>query len=254
MDKKIAITTTAIVRPDIIKKTFESFRFFFGGRKNKNNHLFINIDNIGGEKGDINRIISTCYDYFSFVNINFEKNKPNFSKAFKWCWDQVDETFDYVFNLEDDWVLTNKKLQIKKLVDIMEKNKDLASLRLSYKSTSGLKIKQWNQYFPYTNQGIYECPKHLIKNCGFCGHPSLLNAKFVRSVSHLIDTNLNPEKQFHALNNRIVDEVLKWRWGVYTMSMNEKKPLIEDIGRDWIKKSGFKKKGIKAFFTEYEKI
>ncbi len=255
ISKKIAVTTTAVLRPEILERTFESFNNFLDGKNNPNIHLFLNIDNIGGTINDREKIIFLCQKYFQNFTLN-QPVAPNFSKAFKWCWEQVDNSFDYVFNLEDDWELTDQNLRIETLIEKMEQAPTMANLRLSYKivDTVELKLKQWNKFFSYNIDGFFECPERHIKNCGFCGHPSLFRAEFVRNVAKYINTKINPEKQFHHLNDKIIEEVLKWRWGAYVSDINSKIPLIKDIGRDWIKDSGLRKKGVKAFFTEYQAI
>lgn len=244
---KIAITTTAILRPYILDKTLKSFENFFKGH---NCTIILNIDNVGYENKE--------WDVFQVANRYFDKIVPNYCKtphfgaAFKWCWEQVGSEYDYVFNLEDDWLLNDKDLNIKSLITIMNKNKNLASLRLSYKPASGLTQKNWDRFFPYNICGYYQCLNRDRKNAGFCGHPSLITGSFVRKVTPMLYWNANPEKQFHYKED-IVNEVLKYDWGVYVTSFDMKEPLISDIGRDWISNTNFEKAGSKAFFTHYRK-
>ncbi len=66
-----------------------------------------------------------------------------------------------------------------------------------------------------------------------------------------IDTNLNPEKQFHHGPKEIMDEVLRWRYGVYAKPNQPN--VIADLGRKWMVEHRLRKKGNKAWFLEWEK-
>jgi len=136
------------------------------------------------------------------------------------------------------------------MIEILNDEKDLALLRLpQFKSTED-KMKNWDKFFPW-NGKYFECPDELRKVVGFCGHPSLIKGEFIKKCAPLLNMELNPEKQFHGDNQPLVDEVMKWRYGVFSKPNHP--AYIKDLGREWMLKNDLKKKGDKAWFTEWEK-
>lgn len=239
---KLDVTITACVRPDLLMKTLDSF--FLNLLWQADCRIIINVDPVGWSD-DPETMEKVCRYYSSEVISNFP-DRPGFGKAFKWAWDQAET--DYVFHLEDDWKLL-RKVSLSSMVEILEKNSDLASLRLPQFKTDGEKMKNWNLFFPWNGQ-FYECPKELRIGGGFCGHPSLIKGVFVQRCRILIDENKNPEKQFHTGNKELVAEHLRWRYGVYAYPGDSN--YIEDMGRKWVEYNGWKKKGSKAYFTVWE--
>lgn len=247
----IDITITAVMRPSIFGVTINSFfKNLFDDYLERGHrlHLIINIDPIGGE--DSKYFIKCLGNYLNMESINIPI-RASFPKAFKWVWSNVHVDADYVLHLEDDWELL-RKVGLLRLINILEEEKDLALLRLPAFYAGTHVMKNWNKFFPY-NGKYYECPEELKGGLGFCGHPSLIKAEFVRNtVKHLDDTR-NPEKQFHSRGNTpIMEEVRRWRYGVYGVPGDP--PLIRDIGRKWMVKNNFRKQGSKAHFINWEKV
>lgn len=247
----IDVTITATLRVHIFKKTIDSFfEYMFDDYKDAGHHLnlILNIDPVGNEhEYDFTPVI---FDRFDEILVS-RPAKPSFPKAFKYVWDRVHPDADFVFNLEDDWELL-QRINLLTIINIMEKEPDLGILRLAAFYAMGLKMKCWNKWFPY-NSRYYECPEELKTSVGFCGHPSLIRSEFVRNTVKHLDENRNPEKQFHSKGNTpIMQEIMKWRYGVY--SIPGANALIQDTGREWMLQNKFKKKGTKAFFTEWEKL
>lgn len=248
----VTITTTATIRPEIFKQTIDSFfKNMFDNYRNTGHqlNLVLNIDPIGGLVGYITDFANIIYNRFDHVLFNTPMI-PSFPKAFKKVWENIYEESNYVFNLEDDWELT-QSINLLNLINIMENEKDLGILRLAAFHAGENEMKNWNKYFPY-NGKYYECPEELKGGLGFCGHPSLIKAEFVRNTAKYLDKNRNPEKQFHSRGRTpIMEEVIKWRYGVYSIPGSD--PLIKDIGREWMIKNNFKKQGTKAYFVKWEK-
>lgn len=247
----IDVTITAVMRPSIFKTMINSFfKNLFDDylKKGHRLHLVINIDPVGGE--DSKYFIKCFSDYLVIESVNMPI-QASFPKAFKYVWSNVYADADYVFHLEDDWELL-QKVDLLKLINILEKEDDLALLRLPAFYAGNRFMKNWNKFFPY-NGKYYECPEELKTSVGFCGHPSLIKAQFVRNtVKHLDDTR-NPEKQFHSRGNTLImQEVVKWRYGVYGIPGSP--PLVRDIGRQWMVAQGYRKQGSKAHFTQWEKL
>ena len=242
----IEILMTATRRPEIVNRTLMSFK------KNLFSHIpakvIINIDPVG--PGTDNEVIEVVKQYFELKFVCLS-NVSNFSQAFKRVWQAAESRF--CFWLEDDWELI-RPVSLPEMIDLLDSNAYLASLRLPWVKTEENYMKNWKYKFPYVEMGLsgaFMCPQELKREVGFCGHPSLLNGLFVRRCANLIDINLNPEKQFHHGNDKLIQEVDDWNYGVFARPNDEK--AVEDIGRSWMVENGFKKKGNKAWFQEWEK-
>ena len=239
----IDITMVATRRPELIQETLGTFSSFFFSSDCR---LIINVDPVGKDIQSF-EIIDLCREYFQ--NITYRcPEESSFPKAFKWVWSQTDA--DFVFHLEDDWELL-RFVDLGKMIEIMKNNQDLAILRLPWKPTDIDSAKNWRYFFPW-NGDFFECPEKRKREVGFCGHPSLIRGKFVRNTVKHIDETRNPEKQFHHGPPEIMEEIDRWRYGVF--AEQNQTPAIRDIGRKWMIENNYRKVGSKAFFTEWEKI
>lgn len=237
---------TAVRRPEILKRTLHTFFMRCFAPVINKCRLIINVDPVGDDiaSHELNKIVSAYFKHY-IIGMPMEASFP---KAFKWTWDWA--TAPWVFHLEDDWELLTG-VDIMFMIELMEKFPNLASLRLPFFPSTERTMKNWNLFFPW-NGHFFECPVNLRQTAGFAGHPSLLRGDFVRNCAPLINVNLNPEKQFHGDNDRLVNEVLQWKYGVFGLPNHPK--VIKDIGGEWRNANKFQKKGPKAFFKEWEKI
>lgn len=240
----IDITMTATKRPAVLDVTLSSFkRHLF---KDTPCRLILNIDP-AGLPISAERVVKVAQKYFDCRVVRIP-SMASFPKAFHWAWSQA-VSADFVFNLEDDWELL-RSIDLGDMIKIMERNHDLAILRLPWKPLDKITSKNWKYFFPWNSQ-FFECPSRLKRSIGFCGHPSLIRGEFVRATVRYLNTEQNSEKQFHY-NHKIVTEVDKWRFGVY--GYPEQSAAIKDIGRRWMVGAGLKKAGSKAFFTNWEAV
>lgn len=248
----VDVAMTATMRVELLKKTISSFfACMFNGYVDGGNrlNLILNIDPIGIDDtpGKIGSYIDKIRHKFNKVIIR-HPSEASFPRAFKWVW--MNTGADYVFHLEDDWELM-MGVDLKDLIHTLEAESDLALLRLAAFHAGTTTMKNWNKFFPY-NGDYYECPDYMVGSVGFCGHPSLIKAEFVRNTVKFLDENRNPEKQFHSRGNtKIMQEVMRWRYGVYNTPGCP--PLVRDIGRKWMVDNGFRKRGSKAHFIQWEK-
>lgn len=247
----IVITTTATCRPEILERTFSSFRrnlFTDDVLKDIPVKLMINIDRTG--PGSIPDVINVCAKYFKDIKIAIPAT-PSFPRAFCWLWNEAagEPDAEFVFHLEDDWELM-RPVDLTRMISILRVSPLVQSLRLpAFHAYPGY-MKNWGNFFMWT--GNYYEPPEGEEWLGFCGHPSLIKAEFVRRCAPLIDPGMNPEKQFHRGNPALNAEFHKWKYVVYGEPADPL-PLIMDIGRDWMVENGYSKKGSKAFFTEWER-
>lgn len=241
----IDITMTATRRPEILRKTLDTFseKLFV---HLPDIRLIINVDPVGDDVRS-EEIVALCREYFA--NITYRcPDSPSFSKAFKWVWSMANA--DFVFNLEEDWALL-RPICLSRMIEIMHDAPDLAVLRLPWKRTDIDSAKNWKYFFPW-NGDFFECPEEHKREVGFCGHPSLVSGEFVRECVRHLDENKNPEKQFHHGSHEMMREIDLWRYGVF--SAQNSAPAILDTGRKWMIENNYRKSGSKAFFTAWEKI
>jgi hypothetical protein len=242
----LEITTTATRRPDVLDRTLKSFKenmlHDYPAR------IIINIDPVGYNCLGVD-IVDVCSKYFKEVKYRLA-DKPNFTEAFLWVWKQV--TGNFVFHLEDDWeLLDNVDLSV--MITCLEINKNLALLRLPAFRSDKHNMKCWNKFLDWNGQ-YFEVQEADRRRIGFAGHPSLIKREWIQKILPHMTTDKNPEKQLQFPEHNsasMLREILKWRYGVWAFP--ERPALIKDIGREWIAKHGWQKKGNKAFFMEWER-
>lgn len=244
--KTFDITTTATLRPDLLKRTFNSHIEHLFGDHIKKANLIINIDKIGCKKRKERKKVQKIMEYisslpFKRVSMNVS-DQPHFPSAICWCLSKIGEPL--TFHLEEDWELT-QKIDFEAMVREFENNETLAHLRLSaFNSTEKHQLKTWNKFCKW-NGSWYEVPHNLKGTIGFCGHPSLNRTSFLRFFYGIMDKSKNPEKQIKGN----YPEILRSRFGVFQKQLAP--ASIKDIGRQWMITHGFKKEGSKAWFTNW---
>lgn len=118
----------------------------------------------------------------------------------------------YILHLEDDWVLTDK-IEIKKIISDMISEKKKISVLRAYN---------------------YEYDKMPLS-------PSIISKDIYKSFCGNFDYNTNPEIQLRK--PFITKEMI---------TVIGKKPIVKDIGREWVDQTGLKKPNVKKDFTSYE--
>lgn len=263
MSVTIDIVTTATARPEIFKETLRSFYFglFLPAEPHIKIRHIINIDRVGCDKANMEAAIVNmrdCVDWAEDTRRNkapchtviHEAHPGNFPRAFKFLWDAVGPDTDFVFHLEDDWRLLHP-VSLSNMLRIMRKYPTLAALRLSAFKSEHTREKNWNLFLPW-NGVFFEMPEEL-RHLGISGHPSLIRGEFVRAVRPYLDGVSNPEKQIHSViggKTPLGAQLRRMQYGVY--HSQDSGPDIQDTGREWMKKAGYKKSGAKAVFTHWE--
>lgn len=217
---KIDITMSAVIRPLILDTTLQSFCENLFNQNKHEYRLIMNVDPIGD---DIRRksMIKTARKYFENIILN-EPENPGFTKAVIWCWSKV--TADYVFHLEDDWILLNK-IDMDSMIKILDKNSSLVSLRLS--KSKNIPNKQGRKL------GYQTYPKISL-------NPTLFKGGFIKTIVPLMDENLNPEKQLRIDTTRRGHYLSLWDHGIYVKESYDR--IVKDIGRNWMDNSKYTKK------------
>ena len=250
----INMTMTAIRRPELHERVLKSFcekMFYPAMEKDPKLEIIpsINIDPIGLDR-DYLKVINKYLNKWN-VEIN-EPDEAHFGWAFKVIWDWARAIGgDFTFHLEDDWELL-QPVDLLNLIRIMQKYPHLQILRLNAFSSGKLATKNWNKFIPW-NGVFFEVEPNDRGLLGFTGHPSLIRQSFVNEVAPKLNPDSNPEKQIKGKNPKFKhlfqDPYTYGVWGE-----RGKGPIVRDIGREWMIKNGYRKKGSKAYFTEYVKI
>jgi len=244
MLNKIDITITACRRRRILRRTLESFYDNLLWRKDVLTRIIINVDPVGDNE-DSMLSVDLCRDFTDDVVFRCP-DSPNFGKAFKWTWTKVDS--DWVLNLEDDWELLTV-VDIKDIFEILKKFQKLALLRFPFDAAGRNKIMAWSKVPFDWNGDYFECNE---KHWAYCGHPSVIKSAWIKRMLPLIKPELSPEKQFRASNPPLIKQVLEYDYGLFGGPYHD--PYIRDLGRNWMKKFGWKKTKRGHPFAVWEKI
>ena len=242
----ISVTMTATWRPEILERTLKSFFTNLWMLKDPRLKLIINIDPVGANKDKSGDIIEICSNYFREVKINRPKI-AHFPSAVRWVWTNSDSPF--IFHLEEDWELLYK-MDFENMLWCFIQNPKLAHLRFSIFRSTQLTCKNWKYFFTW-NGRYFQCPDKDKGTVGWCGHPSLNRGGFIRDCASQMDFNLNPEKQIKWHFPLIKPLIDQHDFGCF---IPQNSPAnIRDIGREWMIKNNFRKKGKnKEWFTEWE--
>ncbi len=236
---KIDITMTATLRPKILQQTLETVV----NNIVTNEHefrLIINIDP-SGEKIKQKIILKVAKTYFKDILYNYPK-QSSFSKAVKWVWGN--STAPYIFHIEDDWSI-NRKVDVTKMIGILDKYDKVSSLRLyKYKTPKGKVFSTFGCKWRYNEDGFY-IADGWQKQFGL--NPILIKRQFIDEVLPKMRDDVNPEKQFRASQKWMAPIIRKWKYALYTQP--RQLALVTDIGLGWRKKNKLVKPKGKPFLS-----
>ncbi len=217
-------TTTAMARPMIVNKTYESFSRNLKGINLKNCRLFINVDPL---PPDVKRknVVKVARKYFGEVHANFPE-KANYTAAYNWIWSKAETK--YIFNLEDDWGLT-KEISIESMLQYFEKYPKLMEVALrAYK-------------YRYLS-----CPTS----------PSIMHERYYKAVGGKLNEKFNPESQLRGKNFGIEMPAkslkISYKGKIIVYPERVKQVVLKDLGRLWLQRSNYAKpKMSKKLFTTW---
>jgi hypothetical protein len=247
------VTCTATLRPELLLETLVSHKENLFRNTTTSAKFIINIDCVGSEDvdsklGDILRIINSQ----GFAAVSYRvANEPHFPTAFRYVMTEACQlNTPLIFHLEEDWKLL-MPINFLDMIGWFYTKRRLAHLRLSQFKGEVNTMKCWNKFIEW-NGDWYGIDGTLRREIGWAGHPSLNRKRWMQKVLDYIDWDHNPEKQIKGRKfghpmNELLDE---WEFGVY--HPRSAPPAVEDIGRAWMTKNGYIKKGNKAWFTNWE--
>jgi hypothetical protein len=160
----IAVTTTAVLRPEILERTYSSLRTNVLG--NRDVPLYINVDPIGN--GSVGEVYSVARKYFDRVTM-IVPDSPNFARALQRVWGFAKD-HQYILHIEDDW--TFEKIDLEEVAQYMDlHNVEQAGFRASLRCFH----------------------RSLVLS------PSLLNGSYVKGIVDKIALDKNPEEHLRTL-------------------------------------------------------
>jgi hypothetical protein len=230
----IDVCTTAMCRPKLVEKTYQSFTDNLKGVDWKNSTLYVNIDPFPHDDGPeweemkkkAVQLIKMAETYFGTVKARCPK-VPNYTSAYAWIWGNA--TQKIILNLEDDWAL-NREVDIMELVESFEQCKTLYEVVL----------RAYNYHYPCT-----------------CTSPALLHRRYYGKVASKFDTLRNPETQTHSredlgifipnkkncrgesIKNYVRVWPVRWEQDLKLFSTSKEFIAVDDIGREWLDNSPY---------------
>lgn len=212
---RITFTTTATNRPDILDRTYSSFEKNLLDLSLKDCDLIINIDPLPS-RNNIDDTADVARKYFKNSTV-ITPDTPNFTTAINTIWSHAKTNF--VFHLEDDWILT-QQVRMNGILKYLDDNPKIVQCVLrAYK---------------------YDYQKMALS-------PSIIKKKLYSHIAGKLDSKLNPEIQLRDT------KVTKYKLNGNTITVHGQNPIVKDIGREWIEKSGFKRPDKKAHFNSWVK-
>lgn len=249
------VAVIATLRPDLLRRTLNSFISNLWGEYAADAHFYVNVDKIGCEESEIEdkcrEIMVLLHTLFGKNSVTINYKEPHFPTA--WLWGIQRTTQRLVFHLEEDWIV-NYKHDFGKMFAMFKKYPKLRHLRLNQFVSTIEHTKLWGKYFANWNGDFFDIEEAGIAPVGWCGHPSLNDGYWLRAVASDINPQRNPEKQFHYYPNIVNKWVLGGQYGIFQPQSCGR--AIKDIGRVWMKEHGYEKTGGVncEWFTHWRKV
>jgi len=212
----LEFTTTATIRPEIVRRTYASFKAHLKGVDWAKSTAYVNVDPLPEGKCALD-VVEAIRESVGNVT-HRHPSKANYSLAYKLVWSQP--TGDFFFNLEDDWELC-EDVDVETLLAPFADDKIVAVPLRAY--------SYWYKSTPTS--------------------PSMYRTSYFKDIAERMHGNENPETQLHDLMN-VEYENYKVsfpesgkerhpgnRTSVYPS--NERHIIVKDIGREWSEQSGY---------------
>lgn len=221
---KFTVCLTASRRPELLSRTLTSFYERLLGSVDIKD-VYVNIDPIFGSYNDHHRVIHIVKHFFPNAVI-YEPASPNFTAAVKRLWAHA-HTYP-VLHLEDDWILS-EDICPRTLLNLLKNNTKAISFLSEEHGEKG------NNSFSmrYIKRKMLGITYRRTTESLFNTSPGVFEARFLRKVSSLMDTSLDPEKQMRqgGGNSLLYDYLQQFKCAFYKST--DLGPVIVDIGRAW---------------------
>lgn len=201
----IAVTTTAMLRPELLERTYDTFSKNLIDVDFASTHLYINVDPAPDGHATVAEVLKVANKFFDKVTARCP-DTPNFSEAINHVWGAAHSA--YILHLEDDWELM-RPVSVAKM------------------------IEQMHGFKPNLHQMRFRGRRATADGRKIGLSPSIICREFYSKVAGKLDPKINPEVQLHVQANLQRWGIPKVRRsaGVYTDRVG--RPIIRDIGREW---------------------
>jgi len=216
LEQQIAVTTTAMRRPELLYQTYESFRRGTGLDFTKMK-LFINIDPAPSNGSAIDTL-DVAHHFFGPVVSNLPA-VPNFAAAVKWLWSTVDTPF--VFHLEDDWIM-KRPVPMHELLAALKNDPQVLQARF---------------------RGYHV--GNVLRRISL--GPGLTRGEVCRRIGPRLRTDRNPETQLRDLSVFGIHPQRK----TIAATVPARTRAVKDIGRAWAKAHGVTRPSHKEKFVAW---
>lgn len=221
----IDVAMTACVRPEIHDRVFSSLK-----RNLRTSHklrLIMNIDKIGL---DISRreVMGRAIVHFDNAALVKLPAEPSFFHALKTVWSSV--RTNYILQWEDDWELLHP-IDLDLCIDLLETDPQVALVGFA-KANDSIESRF---SFGGTEFGVR-------KITGPHYHPSIMRWEYIQG--HLERMSKAPWSDDPAKIVRDDPEFMEYvkSWQQITLLGPDNEVLVQDLGRDWMKRTGIKLK------------
>lgn len=215
-------TTTATCRPDIYRRTLESFNRNLLGVRLCESRLYLNVDPVPAGIGQ-HLAVNVARDFFADVRPNLPAIS-SFPAAVKWCLSQP--SGPAFFYLEDDWELT-APIEIEALRHALAADRLLAAVNL--------RTYAW----PQSDRRI-------------CLSPSLWRTAAAHDIAEQLTTDWNPERQLRPVTPENPHGGRHGSWEGVRLPREPFMRVLTDIGRDWLSGAGWRKDAAGMEWTRWE--
>ncbi|MHA2023952.1 MAG: hypothetical protein ACTSWQ_09860 [Candidatus Thorarchaeota archaeon] len=251
--RRIDVLMTAVIRPDLLCKILTTFRENLFREKDRY-RLVINIDPVGDRRYTAYDVLAVAKEFFDDITYNIVEDlqKADVTKAARWCFEHAIN--DFCFWLEDDWKMI-EVANIDKLIAILQRHKNLASIDLNRNTTKAALVRSMCSSEEWVEE--YH-KKEILKQAFRRGYafvpriafgPTLIKREFVEEFLPLYKDNANAELQLrYPSEDEMKECVSAWRYATYVGSGF--KLMVEDAGRNWRQNRGwYKVMGSNHHFT-----
>lgn len=245
---KIDVCMIGVVRPAMIKETLDSLVKYMLN-DNHEYRMIVNIDPVGERKYSQEDVLGVIaeYDYFHEI-VSRLPAKPSVVKAVQWVLNQAES--DLVIFKEDDIKILDP-LYLDSMINALEKRPKLSSLhtdkwgtRLDHPRTldEGLKIKRCGFEWNLTKHGLYLASQWKR---AYSFLPNLTRIEFIKEAKKYIRPNIgqSPTNIMKGKAGDIDGTLFKFlaSWDYAYWTYPDKSKQIEDLGKEWKQKRGWKK-------------
>jgi len=243
----IDVVTTATLRPEVLRKTYQSFFTKLFNDKYEY-RLILNVDPIGEDISPLD-VVEVAKEFFDRVIFRVSE-KPSFTCAIKWVWSKVET--DLVFHLEDMWRMRNP-VNFDHLVYVLQNYANIAYIHLHKFVLSDGSPAPWfykHYHKPDDRKLFLQVEKPMSS-------PGLFRGEFCRGFSQIMNETDNAELQLWGDRDYARDQLApittkqflsEWDYAIYTGSWRFPfwRCRVADTARYhgwvWKRDHGFRKK------------